>query len=165
MKKKFKRYGVLIVFMAMTLLGLIVAYGVGEKSSLWKLWSIVDVAFSVALGVMAFLAYREFIKSEDEIKIYFKVDGNEIETGLSLLRKDCSRGEILGILGMMQKESAKRFSIETSRVPVLLKEIQEIQKGNEEKIVVDMTQETQEEFEQYDLESLKIKPKELSDDN
>jgi len=162
MKKKFKRYGVLIVFMAMTLLGLIVAYGVGEKSSLWKLWSIVDVAFSVALGVMAFLAYREFIKSEDEIKIYFKVDGNEIETGLSLLRKDCSRGEILGILGMMQKESAKRFSIETSRVPVLLKEIQEIQKGNEEKIVVDMTQE---EFEQYDLDSLKIKPKELSDDN
>ena len=162
MKKKFKRYGVLIVFMAMTLLGLIVAYGVGEKSSLWKLWSIVDVAFSVALGVMAFLAYREFIKSEDEIKIYFKVDGKEIETGLSLLRKDCSRGEILGILGMMQKESAKRFSIETSRVPVLLKEIQEIQKGNEEKIVVDMTQE---EFEQYDLDSLKIKPKELSDDN
>jgi len=162
MKKKFKRYGVLIVFMAMTLLGLIVAYGIGEKSSLWKLWSIVDVAFSVALGVMAFLAYREFIKSEDEIKIYFKVDGNEIETGLSLLRKDCSRGEILGILGMVQKESAKRFSIETSRVPVLLKEIQEIQKGNAEKIVVDMTQE---EFEQYDLESLKIEPKELSDDN
>jgi len=47
-------------------------------------------------------------------------------------------------------------------VPVLLKEIQEIQKGNAEKIVVDMTQE---EFEQYDLESLKIEPKELSDDN
>ena len=162
MKKKFERYWVLIIFMAMTLLGLIVAYGIGEKSSLWKFWSIVDVAFSVALGVMAFLAYLEFIKSEDQIKIHFNVNGREIETGLSLLRKDCSRGEILGILGMMQKESAKRFSIETSRVPVLLKEIQEVQKGNAEKIVVDMTQE---EFEQYDLESLELEPKELSDDN
>lgn len=154
MKKILKRYLVLIVFVTMTLLGVGIGYFDDGKSGLWKFWGIIDIAFSVALGIMAFLAYKEFIQSEDEIKIYFDVEGKEVETGLSLLRKDCSRGEILGILGMIQQESKKRFSIETKRVPTLLKELQEIQKGNENKIVVEMSQE---EFEQYDLEELGIK--------
>jgi len=120
------------------------------------------VAFAVALGIMAFLAYKEFIHSEDEIKIYFDVEGREIETGLSLLRKDCSRGEILGILGMIQQKSEKRFSIQTRRVPALLKEIQEIQRGNENTIIVEMSQE---EFEQYDLDELGIFMQEKPHDN
>lgn len=152
MKQIFGRYFVLLVFVMVTVVGLLIGYVSNHNSWLWKFWETVDVAFDVALGVMAFVAYKEFIRSEDEIKIYFNVEGQEIETGLSLLRKDCSRGEILGILGMMQKETKKRFSLETRRVPVLLKELQEIQKGNAHKIVVDMTQE---EFKQYDLKQFK----------
>lgn len=149
MKKAFNRYFVLIIFVAMTVVGLVIRYVVGDKSWLWIFWEAIDVAFAVALGVMAFLAYKEFIQSEDEIKIYFNIEGRELDTGLSLLRKDCSRGEILGILGMMQQKTEQRFSLETHRVPILLKELQEIQKGNADKIVVDMSQK---EFEQYDIE-------------
>jgi len=157
-----KRNMVLIVFVSMTLLGVGIGYFDDGKSWLWKFWGTIDISFSVALGIMAFLAYKEFIQSEDEIKIYFDVEGQEVDTGLSLLRKDCSRGEILGILGMIQQESKKRFSLETKRVPILLKELQDIQKGNENKIVVEMNQE---EFEQYDLVALGIKTEEQSHDN
>lgn len=149
MKKTINRYLVLVTFLLITCMGLAIRYFTDEKSWIWEFWSVLDVSIAVALGVMAFLAYKEFIQSEDVIKIYFNVAGQEKDTGLSLLRKECSRGEILGVLGMMQRKTKERFSLEGKKLPILLKELQEIQKGNEDKIVVDMTQE---EFEQYDIE-------------
>lgn len=148
MKSLINRYLVLIIFLAVSLMGMTIRYLGGKESWFWDFWENIDSAFAVALGIMAFLAYKEFIKSEDEIKIYFNVDGVEIDTGLSLLRKDCTRGEILGILGMLQTETKTRFDISPKRVYALLKEVQEIQKGHKDKTVVDMTAD---EYEQFDL--------------
>jgi len=50
---------------------------------------------------------------------------------------------------MMQRKTDSRFSLDAKRLPHLLKEIQDIQKGNAHKVLVDMTQS---EFEQYDIE-------------
>lgn len=146
MKPLITRYLVLVIFVAIWFIGLFIRYVLGSNSWFWDFWQTVDVAFAVALGVMAFLAYGEFIKSEDEINIYFKVDGIEHDTGLSLLRKDCTRGEILGVLGMMQRTTKERFSFDAQKLPMLLKEIQEIQKGNQHKVLVDMSTD---EFEQF----------------
>ena len=107
-----------------------------------------DVSFAVALGVLAFEGYREFIKSEDEVLIYFRVNGTLTPTGLSLLRKDCTRGEILGVLGMMQRTTTSRFSFDTRELPLLLQEVQAVQKGDKDIFVVEMTPE---EFEQFEL--------------
>ena len=161
MKKKINRYLVLIVFIVLTLIGLGIRYLSDTNSFLWELWGVIDTSFAVSLGVMAFLAYKEFIILEDEIKIYFNVNGREIDTGLSLLRKDCSRGEILGILGMMQRKTNARFHLDAKRLPIMLKEIQDIQKGNLDKVLVDMTED---DFNQYDIEIYQSQ-REVFDDN
>jgi len=148
MKKYIEKYKVLLIFIVLTMIGLLVHFCFSSDSVVLKFWGALDVSFAVSLGVMAYLAYKEFISSEDEIKIYFHVDDKEIDTGLSLLRKDCSRGEILGILGMIQHQNNKRFTLEARRLPSFLKEIKDIQRGYRDKILVVMTQE---EFEQYDI--------------
>jgi hypothetical protein len=146
MKKTLKHNLVLILFVTLWLMGLLIRYVAGEQSFLWNLWSTVDVAFAVALGVMAFLAYREFIKSEDEVKIYFKVEGKRYDTGLSLLRKDCTRGEILGVLGMMQRTTKERFSFDSKELSILLKEVQEVQKGVKDNFELSMSRDELEQF-------------------
>ena len=148
MPKNLKRYNILIIFIIVTLLGLLIRYITNANSWLWELWSVLDVSFAVALGVLAFEGYREFIKSEDEVLIYFRVNGELTPTGLSLLRKDCTRGEILGVLGMMQRTTTSRFSFDTRELPLLLQEVQAVQKGDKDMFVVEMTPE---EFEQFEL--------------
>jgi len=148
MRNKLKRYNILIIFIAVTLLGLFIRYITHANSWIWELWSVLDVSFAVALGVLAFEGYREFIKSEDEVPIYFRVKDKLTPTGLSLLRRDCTRGEILGVLGMMQRTTTKRFSFDTRELPLLLQEVQAVQKGDKDIFVVEMTPE---EFEQFEL--------------
>jgi len=80
------------------------------------------VAFAVALGVLAFFAYREMVHGEDEVRLFFDVAGAKepIDTGLSLLRRDCSRGEVIGVLGMMQRRTEKRFVYNPTHLKQLL---------------------------------------------
>jgi hypothetical protein len=151
MPKNLKRYNILIIFIFVTILGLFIRYITHANSWLWELWSVLDVSFAVALGVLAFEGYREFIKSEDEVPIYFRVKGELTSTGLSLLRKDCTRGEILGVLGMMQRSTTKRFSFDTRELPLLLQEVQTVQKGDKDIFEIEMTPE---EFEQFDLQGV-----------
>ena len=80
------------------------------------------------------------IKSEDVIKIYFRVNNQLIYTNLSILRKDCKRSEILGILGMIQKDGKSRFDIKSLKNPKILNEFQNIQKGKSDKLVIDLLQ-------------------------
>jgi len=141
-----KRYLVLIVFVVLTLVGLVIRYTLQEESILWKFWSAIDVSFAVSLGVLAFMGYKEYIKSEDEIKMFFKVKNRKIDTNLSLLRRDCTRGEILGILGMMQRKTDKRFLFDNKELQKLLKNVQDVQRGNKDQIVIEMTKDELEQF-------------------
>ena len=149
MNGKFKKYMVLIVFITISIIGLLIRYMAGEHSWLWNLWGSVDVAFAVSLGILAFMAYRQMIKSEDEISIYFNVDEKLKKTGLSLLRKDCTRGEILGVLGMMQRTTKERFSFDPKELAPLLEEVREVQKGNKDKFVICVSRT---EYEQFNLD-------------
>ena len=148
MRKIFERYLVLIVFVGVWLVGLAIRYGLGAEHWLWDLWGTVDVAFAVSLGLLAFMAYLEFIKAEDEVHIYFEVDGELTDTRLSLLRKDFTRGEILGVLGMIQKDTVSRYSIGYMKKREFLQRLHAIQKGRDKKFVMPMSAE---EFEQFEI--------------
>jgi len=138
----------LFIFLIFILIGLSIRYFFGEESKIWEFWGVLDTSSAVALAILAFLAYKNMIKEEDTIPIFFNIDGKEIDTNLSLLRKNCTRGEIVGVLGMMQKDTKKRFSFSTKELPVFLKHIQDIQKGKEDKVIINMTKE---EFEQFEV--------------
>ena len=143
-------YSVLILFVMLSFAGIFTFFIFGEESSVWQLWQVVDTSFAIALGVLAFFGYKEFMLSQDEIKIYFKVEGKTIDTGLSLLRKDFSRSEVLGILGMIQCHPKERFDLHASREQWFLEDIQTIQKGKKKVFVLPMSMAEFEQFEVFD---------------
>lgn len=141
-----KRYSVLIVFVVLTMVGLMIRYGVGIESWLWDFWGIIDVSFAVALGVLAFLGYRELISSEDEISIIFKVENEEIDTGLRLLRKDCTRSEINGILTMPLKDEIHFHTLAYMKDSRLLISLNNIQKGKDREFIIPINSKELEQF-------------------
>ncbi len=144
--KFFEKYLVLIVFVGLTIVGIVVRFVGGDSSWLWDLWGIIDISFAVSLGVLAFLAYRELIRSEDEIKIYFLVDTQEIDTELTILRKDFTRGELMGVLGMIQADPKQRYVIDELSDRQILSKIHAIQKGKDLRFVLTVNAKELEQF-------------------
>ncbi len=110
----------------------ILAYYLQELNivkGIWDFWGVLDTSSAVALALLAFFAYYNYTKEDDVIKIYFEINGDKIDSNLSLLRKEFSRSEILGLLGMIQKDQEKRFKLAYFQNPEILKAIQKIQKG------------------------------------
>jgi hypothetical protein len=148
MNKNYKHYLVPITFISITIIGWLLHIFFDDNAWGLKLWTALDVSFAVSLGVIAFMVYLDYIKAEDEIEIYFDVEGTLTNTGLSLLRKDCMRSEIFGLLGMMQPENSKRFSVDTKELALILKEVQSVQRGQRNRFVIRMMAH---EFEQFEI--------------
>jgi ABC-type uncharacterized transport system involved in gliding motility auxiliary subunit len=141
----------LVIFVLITLAGLALYYS--RQEVLWNLFSALDTASAVSLSVLAFFGYLEYSKSEDQIKIYLKVEDEEpLDTQLSVLRKNCTRSEVFGILGMIQKDSKKRYDIKYMKDISLLHTLQEIQKGDRDEFIIPLTQG---EVEQFDVNQKK----------
>jgi len=148
MARLFERYQVLILFVGITFVGWLIHF-LSDANGTWlKVWGALDVSFAVAMGVIAFLAYWEFIKAEEEIKIYFDVEGALHDTGLSLLRRDCTRSEINGILTMPLKDGLRFHELRYMKNRELLQTLQAIQKGKENRLVMPMSAK---EFEQFEI--------------
>lgn len=146
MKKIFRKYLVLIIFVGLTIVGVFINFEEGDNSKIWHLWATVDVSLAVSLGVMALLAYWEFITSEDEVEIYFQAKEKKIDTGLSLLRKNCSRSEIMGILGMIRINDRENYTIAYFKDKKILKDLHRIQKGKDIEFIIPMSGDELEQF-------------------
>lgn len=144
-----EKYRELLIFLIITIFLILV--GLLEKAhpilaGLWDFASKLDTATAVALAFLGFMAYKEYSKNMDEISIYLNVGGKRlVDTKLKLLRKDVSRSEVLGILGMIQKDPSNRFrNSEFQKREVLLKfleELREVQKGDKSTIEVPISEE------------------------
>ena len=143
------RYLPLIVYIGLTIAGIIVRYTYILQNSLWDAWSAFDTASGVALAILAAMAYRDMIRDEDEIDLLFDVDmKRQIKTGLCLLRKDCTRGEVIGALEMLQRKTEKPFHYDARLLHELLNRINKIQKGKDTHLLIPIDSE---EFEQFVL--------------
>jgi hypothetical protein len=142
----------LVLFLTIFILGLIARYLFGKNSNIWNFMEVLDTASAVALAVMAFFAYKNMLRDEDEIELYFRVKQNEYPLNLKLLRKNCTRGEILGLLGQMQRVTENRFRMNPKNLKSFLQEINKVQREKEKKLFIPIEQE---EFEQFKLEEIK----------
>jgi hypothetical protein len=141
-----QRYGVLILFVLLFVVGLFIRYGMGEESALWSIWSAIDVSFAVVLGILAYIAYSNIVRAEDQVRLVFNVaNEKEVDTGLCLLRKNCTRSEVIGVISMMQKKSPT-LQYDASHLHDLLEEINSVQVGSSRKLRIIISQE---EFEQF----------------
>ncbi|WP_457608177.1 hypothetical protein [Nitratifractor sp.] len=141
-------FNALSLFVVLTIGGLSIRYFLGPQSVVWSFWSSLDISFAVALGVLAFVAYRDMLREEDEVLLLFDVEGETVDTGLCLLRRDCTRSEIIGVVAMMQRRTDGRFHYDSSHLHDLLQEINRVQKGKARSLRIPLSRE---EFAQFAL--------------
>ncbi len=142
------KYGGLTLFSALFGIGLLVRYAFGTQSTLWDLWNTVDISFAVALGILAFIAYRDIVREKDQIRLIFDVkEETKIDTGLCLLRKDCTRSEVIGLIEMLKKSDAP-LKYDVKHLHTLLNELNRVQSGKAGKLYIPVHPE---EMSQFDL--------------
>ena len=102
---------------------------------------------TLALSILAFLAYIEYAKGEDIIKIYFEAeDGRKIYTKLFTQRKHFTRGEVLGLLRMIHC-SQDRFELsDFNQNPEILKRFEDIQNGKKDELEIFVNDEELKQF-------------------
>jgi len=144
--RKIKQYKNFILYFGITLIGIFIYFlNTNEKVTLWDIWSALDSSFAVAMGILAIFVYQELAREEDIIEIKFKIDNKIVDTGLSLLRRNFQRSELMGILGMITKEQV-RFKLNFLQNKDVLKKLQDIQKGKEKIFIIEMTKEEAKQF-------------------
>ena len=153
MVSKFKQYKEFLIYFGISSIGLYLFYLSLNKNfkvtkeTLWELWGAVDSSFAVAVGILAIFVYKEMARAQDIIELKFQIGNKEpIGTGLSLLRKNFTRSEIMGILGMIQKEQEKKYRLEFFQDKKVLKKIQDIQTGKERVFIIKMSQKEAKQF-------------------
>jgi hypothetical protein len=127
---------------------LIVVFGIFSKiyyPAIWDWFGVIDTASAVAIATLVGYGYIEFITSEQAVKIIFEIDGKKYDTGLSLLRKNFTRSEVMGVLGMIQKEQ-KRYNLSFFQDKSVLKKLQKIQTGKGKEFIIKMSEEEAKQF-------------------
>ena len=141
-----RRYGALVLFTGLFGVGLAVRYLFGAQSRWWEIWSSIDVSFAVALGVLAFMAYRDIVREKDQIRLVFDIKGEHIDTGLCLLRKDCTRSEVMGVMRLLCKDHAP-LRYDARHLHALLEEVNRVQSGKAGKLYIPLHPEERAQFE------------------
>jgi len=123
---------------------------------LWNILTVLDTSTAIALAILAYMAYKEYMKNEDEIELKIAIykKGNyekaikikdfiEIASSkVKVLRKDINRAEILGLLGMFQKNTEKRYNLSDNKlILLLLKELKEVQIGKKNECIIPILEE------------------------
>jgi len=134
------------VFLALSAAGvaLFLAQPFGGKG--WEVWSALDSASAVAIAVLVFMGYLAYIRAEEYVGIYLKNGDTLYDTGLGVLRKDCTRSEVLGILGMIQKDGVSRYNIAYLKKPEFLRMLYDVQRARRDKVVIELKDEEMKQF-------------------
>jgi len=149
MKDILKKYREFVIYFGITVIGFILyLISIDFKFKVnWESWTALDSSFAVAVGILGFFLYLRLARDEDIIELKFKIDDNEpIPTGLSLLRKHFTRSEIMGILGMIQKDQVTRYKLDFFQDKQVLDKIHKIQKGKDKEFIITMDAEEAEKF-------------------
>jgi len=149
-----KRYKTLILYIGIGVVCLVLfwKYGYNQQTSPWDFVGALDSATAVALAFLAFMSYLEYIKSEDKIRIFFQIDGEEIDTGLSVMRKHLTRSELFGLLRMIHKTQGNYKIHAINADPNFLNEIYKVSLGSSKKLVIPLFPH---ELEQFRIKGLK----------
>lgn len=134
-----------LIYLTVVLLGIVAHYG--SIAWLEEFYGALDVAAAVALAFFALWGYMEYSRQEESVAIVFLVANEKKKTGLSLLRKNCTRSELLGVLGMIQKDPKARFEIVSMKRKAFLDTLARIQKESDTELCIAITQSELEQFE------------------
>ena len=109
----------------------------------------VTIVFAFVIMILTILNFIRDRKQLEKIKIVFLCDNREIIVDDNLTRKDCQRGEIQGVLRTKLKKEIKVYDIDFLKNRKYLENIYQIQKAQEDKLIIKVDKE---ELEQFDIE-------------
>lgn len=120
------------------------------------LLSLIDVLDKITI-VFAFFTmlavFYNYYRQNQKIQIYFLIDGKEIFLeNISIIRKHITRSEILGMLGVIQKNSKERYNIEYLGETKFFEDLYAIQKGSSHKLVIEISED---ELKQFNIKNYK----------
>ena len=153
---KFEKYKNLFIFVILTfilfIIGFFATFNLTKISKvIWHIFTILDTSTAIALAVLAFSAYLEYARGEDEIELKIAIyekgrydkpleikDFKEIaDDKVKILRKEVDRSEIMGILGMFQRDMKTRFEMNDNKLKIMfLRNLKEIQKGKGDVLII-----------------------------
>lgn len=126
----------IIIFLLITLMGIIL-YLYDKDGLGWKVVNIIGIATTLSLSGLAFMAYLDYAKGEDTIRIYFKTEKiPKIYTKLYTQRKHFTRGEAMGLLGMIYNGEGRFNLSDFNKNTEILKRFQAIQNGNADELII-----------------------------
>lgn len=141
-----KKHKNIMIFLLISVIG--IALYIFDSDGLgWQTISLIATATSLALAVLALLAYFEYAKGEDNIKIYFKTQKvPKIYTKLYTQRKHFTRGEVLGLLGMIYNGKTRFELKDFNKNTKILERFKEIQDGLTDELIIEVSEEELKQF-------------------
>jgi hypothetical protein len=108
----------------------------------------ITIIFSFLTMVMVGWNWIKNRKSEDKIQIYFQNQSGQIIwlENISIIRKHVTRSEVLGILGVLQKNSKERYNIAYLSKTRFFNDLYGVQIGENDTLVIEVTDEELEQF-------------------
>lgn len=99
-----------------------------------------------AIGVLRMLATQK--RALEHVKVALQLEGEDrtVNLPLEMLRKDISRAELLGRLGMALKNQGQRFSLRAMSTPAFMRLVNEVVEGKTSTLVIPCTKEEIEQF-------------------
>jgi hypothetical protein len=109
----------------------------------------ITIVFATITMVTVLWNWFKNRKFNDKIVLCFKTQAETILLkNISIIRKHITRSEVLGILGVVQKNSKERYNIAYLSQTRFFDDLYEIQIGKSDKLVIEITDE---ELEQFDI--------------
>ncbi|MDQ1339078.1 MAG: hypothetical protein QG567_228 [Campylobacterota bacterium] len=107
----------------------------------------ITIVFATITMVTVLWNWFKNRKSNDKIVIYFQTQTTTVLLeNISIIRKHITRSEVLGILGVVQKNSKERYNIAYLSQTRFFDDLYEIQIGKSDKLIIEITDEELEQF-------------------
>jgi len=99
-----------------------------------------------AIGVVKMLAAQRRALEHVEVQLRLEGEDSTVALPLEMLRKDISRAELLGRLGMALKNQGQRFSLRAMSTPAFMRSVNEVVEGKTSTLVIPCTKEELDQF-------------------
>jgi len=123
------------IFVVVTLVGAYSKLRLEDDHNLTKLYDAFDVGSAVALALLAFMVYARYGSQLKPISIVIKQDGSEKELNVKILRKNFTRSELMGVLGVIHK-SPEKFEIAHIATTEFFKDLEDVQENRKDSLVL-----------------------------
>ncbi len=110
-----------------------------QTSQIWATW---DALITLCTVVGVGLNFRNNKKQLEKVPIFF----NHRKLNLDIIRKNISRAELQGILGVFRKDTNKDYDVEYLSTIEFLDSIYRVQKSKEDKLIIKLQEDELKQF-------------------